>query len=59
MWFPKTQINDRSLSGFGRGTSIKCGGIKPVSSKLFKDSSIIISFQHKLNINILTVLLAG
>jgi hypothetical protein len=30
-----------------------------VSSKLFKDNSIIILFQHKLSINILTVLLAG
>ena len=59
IWFPSTQIHDRWLSGFGTGTSIKSGGFKPVSSKLFKDNSIIILFQHKLSINILTVLLAG
>jgi len=59
IWFPSTHIHDRRLSGFDTGTSIKSGGFKPVSSKLFKDNSIIILFQHKLSINILTVLLAG
>jgi hypothetical protein len=44
--YPNTEIQDRSLSWLGTGTSIKCGGVKLVSCRGYYFPSYLTDFSY-------------
>ena len=44
--YPNTEIQDRSLSWLGTGTSIKCGGVKIVSCRGYYFPSYLTDFSY-------------